>query len=289
MTTLENDFLRVTIRPQGAELTSLLHKPTGIEHIWQADPAVWGWHAPNLFPVVGGSLNNELLIDGRAYPIERHGFARKLSFDLLDSTPTTAVWVLTSGRQTEPHFPYGFTFQISYELIDKQLTVTYRVFNQDTKTVYFSVGAHPAFSVPFNAGESYGDYYIDFNQPEQLETHMLSKDGFFTGETRPVPLDGYKLHLNEHLFDQDALVFKHLNSRRVSIRSTKHDHAVDVDFADFPYLGIWAKPGAPFVCIEPWLGYADSEGEPKPIEQKEAIQHVEVGGTFEASFTIKLS
>lgn len=289
MTTLENDFLRVVIRPQGAELTSLLHKPTGVEHIWQADPAVWGWHAPNLFPIVGGCIDNELLIDGKAYPMERHGFARKLPFDLLDSTPTTAVWGLTSGRQTEPHFPYGFTFQISYELTDEQLTVTYRVFNQDTKTVYFSVGAHPAFAVPFNAGESYEDYYIDFNQPEQLETHMLSKDGFFAGETRSVPLDGYKLHLNEHLFDQDALVFKQLNSRRVAIRSTRHTHSVDVDFADFPYLGLWAKPGAPFVCIEPWLGCADTEGDQKPIDQKEAIQHVDVGGTFEASFTITLS
>ncbi len=289
MTTLENDFLRVTTRSQGAELTSILHKPTGIEHLWQADPAVWGWHAPNLFPVVGGCLNNELLIDGKAYPMERHGFARKLAFDLLDSTPTTVVWGLTSGKQTEPHFPYGFTFQISYELIDEQLIVTYKVFNQDTKPVYFSVGAHPAFSVPFSAGESYGDYYIDFNQPEQLETHMLSKDGFFTGETRTVALDGYKLHLTDHLFDQDALVFKQLNSRRVAIRSTTHAHSVDIEFPDFSYLGIWAKPGAPFVCIEPWLGCADSEGSPKPIQQKEAIQHVDVGGEFSASFTITFS
>jgi galactose mutarotase-like enzyme len=289
MTTLENDFLRVTTRSQGAELTSILHKPTGIEHLWQADTAVWGWHAPNLFPVVGGCLNNELLIDGKTYPMERHGFARKLAFDLLDSTPTTVVWGLTSGKQTEPHFPYGFTFQISYELIDEQLIVTYKVFNQDTKPVYFSVGAHPAFSVPFNAGESYSDYYIDFNQPEQLETHMLSTDGFFTGETRPVPLDGYKLHLNDHLFDQDALVFKRLNSRRVAIRSTKHTHSVDINFPDFPYLGIWAKPGAPFVCIEPWLGCADSEGSPKLIQQKEAIQHVDVGGEFNAFFTITFS
>ena len=26
-----------------------------------------------------------------------------------------------------------------------------------------------------------------------------------------------------------------------------------------PHLGIWAKPGAPFVCIEPWFSYNDAD------------------------------
>ncbi|UFH55759.1 aldose 1-epimerase family protein [Spirosoma sp. KNUC1025] len=289
MTTLENEQLRVSIRPKGAELTSILHKPSGIEHLWQADPTVWGWHAPNLFPVVGGCLNNQLSIDGRTYPIERHGFARQSRFETTESTTTHAIFSLKSSSVTRVHFPYEFEFQIIYELDGPRLTITYRLVNEDDKTVFFSVGAHPAFAVPFFVNETYEDYYIEFEQKEPLETHMLSSAGYFTGETKAVPTEGHNLPLTRHLFDQDALVFKNLASRRVAIRSDKHDHAVIVAYPAFPYLGLWAKPGASFVCIEPWLGCADSEGEPKPIEQKEAIQQVEAGKVFDASFSIEIA
>ena len=289
MTTLENDHLRVSIRPKGAELTSIFHKSSGIEHLWQADPTVWGWHAPNLFPVVGGSLNNQLLIDGKTYPIERHGFARQSTFDTTESSATHAIFSLRSSEATRVHFPYEFEFQLMYELDGPRLTITYRVVNQDDKAIFFSVGAHPAFAVPFNTNEAYEDYFIEFEQAEPLETHMLSASGYFTSETRAIPTEGRKLPLTKHLFDNDALVFKNLLSRRVAIRSDKHNHAVTVEYPAFRYLGLWAKPGAPFVCIEPWLGCADSEGQPKPIQEKEAIQQVGEGKVFDASFSIEIS
>ncbi|GAB3799422.1 aldose 1-epimerase family protein [Spirosoma humi] len=288
MATLENDYLRVSIRPKGAELTSIFHKPSGIEHLWQADPAVWPWHAPNLFPVVGGCLNNQLLIDGKTYPIERHGFARQSVFEITESTKTHAIFSLRSSSATQEHFPYQFDFQVTYELDGSTLTVTYRVVNEDEQPIYFSVGAHPAFAVPFTSGEAYEDYVVEFEREEPLETHLLSSAGYFTGQTKLVPTKGNQLPLTKHLFDADALVFKNLVSRRVAIRSSKHDHAISVSYPEFLYLGLWAKPGASFVCIEPWLGCADSEGEPKPIQQKEAIQHVDVDNVFEAAFTIEV-
>ncbi len=288
MTILENNDLRVSIHPKGAELTSIFHKPSGIEHLWQADPGVWGWHAPNLFPVVGGCLNNQLLIDGKTYPIERHGFARQSTFETTESTPGHAIFSLRSNESTRVHFPYDFEFQLLYELDGPRLTVTYRVVNLDERTIYFSVGAHPAFAVPFYVNEAYEDYFIEFEQPEPLITHMLSSAGYFTGETKVIPADGCRLELTRHLFDQDALVFKDLSSRRVVIRSDRHAHSVTVDYPNFPYLGLWAKPGASFVCIEPWLGCADSEGQPKPIQQREAIQCVDVDKVFEASFSVEI-
>ncbi|AKD57500.1 aldose 1-epimerase family protein [Spirosoma radiotolerans] len=288
MATLENDYLRVSIRPEGAELTSIFHKPSGIEHLWQADPAVWPWHAPNLFPVVGGCLNNQLLIDGKTYPIARHGFARQSVFEITESTKTHAIFSLRSSDTTREHFPYEFDFQLIYELDGATLTVTYRLANEDEQPIYFSVGAHPAFAVPFTPGEAYEEYFVEFEREEPLETHMLSSVGYFTGETKLIPTTGNQLPLTKHLFDADALVFKNLASRRVAIRSNKHDHAILVSYPKFPYLGLWAKPGASFVCVEPWLGCADSEGAPKPIQQKEAIQHVEVNKVFEAAFTIEV-
>jgi galactose mutarotase-like enzyme len=289
MVTLENDTLRIDIQEKGAQLTSIVDKQTTIEHLWQADPAVWPWHAPNLFPVVGGCLSNQLLIDGKRYPMQRHGFARQSPFTLVESTATSAIFSLQSSDETMADYPYAFDFQIGYSLAGNKLDVTYRVINQDNKTVFFSVGAHPAFAVPFLDGEAYEDYYLEFEKAEPLETSMLSADGYFTGETKLVPTDGNRLPLTKNLFDEDALVFKHINSRSVSIRCTKNGHAVTITYEEFPYLGIWAKPGAPFVCIEPWLGCADSVGELLPIERKELIQQVAVGQTFSATLSIKIS
>jgi galactose mutarotase-like enzyme len=289
MISLENDVLRVGIRPQGAELTSLFDKTTQTERLWQADPAVWGWHAPNLFPVVGGCLENQLRIDGKTYPMERHGFARQSEFSLLHATATEARFSLRFSEKTYAVYPYRFDFQIAYALDGATLRVTYLVVNEDRQPVFFSVGAHPAFNVPFFPGEAYEDYFLEFEHDEPLTTHLLSKAGLFSGETAPVPTENRHLLLTKHLFDRDALVFKKLTSRRVTLGSRNHDHRVAVRFDAFPYLGLWAKPGAPFVCIEPWLGCADSEGQAVGIEQKEAIQRVGVGETFEASFTIHVS
>lgn len=288
MATLENDFLKVEISTKGAQLTSVINKATQIEHLWQADPQIWGYHAPNLFPIVGQLINNELLVNGQTYPMSRHGFARTSEFFLLESDEAHAVYSLPNCENTLKVYPYKFDFQVLYTLIDNALRITYKLINHDSKTIYFSVGAHPAFNIPFNAGERYEDYYIEFEADENLETHLLNADGFFNGETHPVETTNKKLYLSRDLFNADALVFKNLQSREVTIKSDKHDQSISVEFPHFNYLGIWAKGGADFVCIEPWLGCADTAGRHVDISRKEAIQQLKVGHVFEAAFFISV-
>jgi len=288
MTTIENEYLKVTIDAKGAQLSSLIDKATGTEHMWQDDAGIWPWHAPNLFPVVGGLINNELLVDGEKYPMNRHGFARQSEFVLLNADDVSASFSLPYCENTLKVYPYKFDYQVLYTLIDNSLRITYKVINLDKKTIYFSVGAHPAFKVPFKAGEKYEDYYLEFETDEHLETELLSADGFFTGEHHPVDTPGNKLHLTRHLFDADALVFKTLKSRMVTIKSNKHGQSLSVEFPHYNYLGVWAKPGADFVCIEPWLGCADTAGEQKDIRHKEGIQRLHAGHVFEAPFFISL-
>jgi galactose mutarotase-like enzyme len=288
MTILENQFLKVAIQSKGAQLSSLFNKETGVEQMWQADPNIWAYHAPNLFPIVGGLLNNELHVDGKTYSMSRHGFARQSDFILLDSDDAHASFSLPHCEKTLTVFPFKFDFQILYTLIDNALRVTYKLINRDKKAVYFSVGGHPAFNVPFHAGEKYEDYYLEFEVQENLETHLLNADGLFSGESHQVPTPNKQLALTHELFAQDALVFKNLQSRMVTIKSTKHDQSLSVEFPHFNYLGVWSKPGANFVCIEPWLGCADSAGEPKDITVKENIQKVVPGHVFEASFYISI-
>lgn len=288
MTIIENDFLKATIDSTGAQLTSLINKESGTEHMWQAGE-VWPWHSPTLFPVIGSLINNQILVDGKTYDIpQRHGFARAWDFLLLESNRNHAKFSLPYCEKTMAMYPYKFDLHLIYDLIDNSLRVTYKVINLDDKEIYFSVGGHPAFNVPFNEGEQYSDYYLEFETEEPLMEYLLTPEGFFSGETRQTKLEGKNLPLTHDLFANDALVYKHLKSRQVTIKSHKHNQSVSVEFPHFNYLGIWAKTNADFVCIEPWLGHADNAGAPVEFKNKEGIQKLEHGHVFEASYYISI-
>jgi galactose mutarotase-like enzyme len=288
MVILENEFLKVSVSSEGAELHSIFNKKLNIEHLWQGDPQIWNWHAPNLFPVVGKCINDQLLIDGKAFPMEKHGFARTSHFKRVESTDIHAKFSLNYSQDTLAVYPYKFEFQVLYDLFDNQVRVSYKVINKDETSIYFSVGGHPAFNVPFYPNEKYEDYYIELEKEEQPERSAISNDGFFTGESQPYSIDGRKIHLTKETFTHDAIVFKKMMSRRVSIKSRNHDNNITISYPYMNHLGIWAKPDAPFVCVEPWLGYADTEGRAVDIKQKEAIQEVEHGHVFETDFTISI-
>lgn len=287
MIIIENEFLKASIDAKGAQLSSLINKETGKELMWHGN--AWPWHAPNLFPVVGQITNSQILVDGQTYDMPpRHGFARTSEFLVIETNSKHAKFSLPYCEKTLAMYPYKFDFHVIYDLIDNALRVTYKVLNLDTDTIYFSVGGHPAFNVPFNAGERYEDYYLEFETEEALEEHLLAPDGFFSGETKPLKLQGRNLPLTKHLFANDALVFMNMKSRQVTIRSTGHDESISVQFPHFSYLGIWAKPGADFVCIEPWLGHADMAGPAVEFKNKPGIQKLTHGHVFEASYYISI-
>jgi len=288
MIELNNNHIHISIKKKGAEICSLYNKTSALEYIWQGDPSFWPWHAPNLFPIVGGVVDNQVSYEGSFYPLQRHGFARHAHFVLIESSGTHAVFSLRYNKETLSSYPFHFEYQVIYHLDDDALRCTYKVINIDTKTIFFSLGAHPAFNVPFFPYERYDDYYLEFEKEEVLTRHHLSPNGYFNTQQSQVPLNGKKLELTEHLFEEDALVFKSLASKEVTIRSKNHPHALKVIFPEFKSLGIWAKPGASFVCIEPWLGYADNENFASSIQEKEGILSLSSGHVYEASFTISI-
>ena len=286
MIKLENKYLQVTVSEQGAELQSVINRITGIEHLWQADPKVWPWHAPNLFPVVGSCYNDRILVGEEAYPMSKHGFARNSKFALINSTDEHAVFSLSANQETLKHYPYNFELQVIYDLINKRLRVSYKVINKQESDILFSLGAHPAFRVPFFDDENYADYYVEFAAPAPAKIHLLSKEGLFNGETKNNPAIDNRIQLTRSLFESDALVMKEVKSRIIKICSRKNPFYVEVEFPEFPFVGIWAKPGGDFVCIEPWLGYADSNAGEKEFADKEAIHTLKQGHVFEAAFFI---
>lgn len=288
MVVLENDELKVTLNVRGAELISLIEKKDQTEYIWQADPAIWPFNAPNLFPIVGALNENKLFVNGKCYELNRHGFARTSIFRRLESAPHQAVFELRYSEDTLKFYPFKFEFQVIYHLIGRELNVSYKVINMDDKTIFFSIGAHPGFNVPLNSKGEFEDYYIEFEHQEELISHQLTENGVFNNQTQIIPIEGDKLPLKMSLFEKDALVFKKLKSNFVTLKSKKTDKQVKVNFPHFNYLGLWSKKDAPFVCIEPWLGCADTNGKLKDITQKEAIQKLEHGHVFEVDFSVSI-
>ncbi|MET3877422.1 aldose 1-epimerase family protein [Chitinophaga sp. OAE865] len=285
MIQISNEKLTVLVSPQGAELQSIVRNDTGLEYLWSGDPAFWGKKSPVLFPIVGGLKDNTYQYRGDHYTLGRHGFAREQLFAVTEQGAEHVSLRLSDNEATRKAYPFRFDFTIQYLLQDDQLQVTYQVLNRDDKTLFFSVGAHPAFKLPLVPDTTYEDYYLYFNKEEDAGIWPLSAGGQV--ETAPVPYlqHTHELPLKKSLFYNDALVFKQLASTAISIKSNRTPHGLTLAFEGFPYMGIWAAKDADFVCIEPWCGIADSVDTNGELEEKEGINRLAPDGLFERTWT----
>lgn len=287
---LENDLFKVDVNKVGAELCSFKSKQSDIEYIWQGDAKIWGSHAPVLFPIVGGLKNDTYFFDGKEYSLPRHGFIRKNDqLEVVNHTNKELLLQLSSNASTRQVYPFEFIFQIKFQLSNNRLLISHHIINTDQKELYFSLGAHPAFNCPLLPGENYEDYELVFDQEESLHTWNLDAAGQILEEGDKIMNHSHQIALHKDLFNQDALIFKSLKSRRVGLAHKVKGERLAVGFSDFKSLGLWAKPAAPFVCIEPWLGYADASNSQQQLQEKEGILHISPQKEFKASYYIEIS
>lgn len=286
MHTIENDILKVSVNTRGAELSGIYHKSLELEYMWNADPAFWAKQSPILFPVVGGLKNNTYFFDNRSYELPRHGFAREHNFSVAERSADRIKFRLFSNEETLQCYPFQFELDITYELRDNMLAVTYDVTNPAEHELYFSIGGHPAFKVPLVENTNYDDYYLEFNARESSKRWAVSPDGLIDDQPMEVFHDDSIIMLKKELFAHDALVFKDLKSTQVALKCAKHTHGLDFDFTGFPFLGIWAAKNADFVCIEPWCGIADSVHTDQQLKHKEGIIRLGPEDTFHREWKV---
>lgn len=275
MSILSNDRLTVVIQPEGAELSSIKGSD-GFEYLWQADPAVWGRHAPVLFPMVGKLRDGHYELNGKTHEMAPHGFARDMSFKLITQSQTMLVFQLLPTAETREDYPFEFAMNIIYRLNGKALSIEYAVRNTGSSPMPFSIGAHPGFTLPGPIEEC----FLEFEKAETLSTRLLGCKGLISEKTAPVLENTNLLPLSKTLFDRDALIFMDAQSDKITLGAKNSSRRLTVEFPGFPELGIWAKPGAPFVCIEPWFGYADPEQPYGDIWNKPGILKLPAGETF---------
>lgn len=287
---LKNGRLTARVDSLGAQLVSLKNE-RGFEYIWTGDPQYWQGQAPVLFPIVGALREGKAKIDGNWYEMGQHGFARHREFALAEQTESQVSLRLSSDFETKKLYPFAFAFTVSYTLLPDGLETRFHVENTGDKVLPFSVGGHPGFNVPVDEAAAFEDYTIRFERPETQKCPAIvegkglidpAKTAYSLEEEQEIPL-------RHSLFYHDALVFENLRSQKIQIVNKATGKGVEMDFSDFPMLGIWsAKNDGPYVCLEPWTGCATRTDEGDDFEKKHGMTFLPAGAAADFAFTVRL-
>ena len=279
---ISNSHLTATINLKGAELTSVVKNSSKRNYLWEGNPKYWAKHAPILFPIVGTLKDNCYTYKETTYQLSRHGFARDMNFELIHHTESEAHFSLQFSTETLLVYPFEFELQVKYTLVDNKLVIGYHVTNNSICEMPFSIGGHPAFALAKNIE----NYSLFFKDDSKLTSYTLKND-LLSEEKQVIELKNKSLALHYNLFVKDALVIKSMNSKSITLMENEKP-ILHFNFQDFPNFGIWTKQNAPFICLEPWLGYADTDTASGNIKVKEAIQLLQVNCSKEFCYSIEI-
>ena len=279
MVTLQNGQLTVSISEVGAEMQNIT-AADGNEYLWCGDPAVWGKHAPVLFPICGALKNGEYTYKGNSYAMEKHGYARFQTFEIESAEQTEAVFVLRSNEQSRACYPFDYELRIGYRLVGQTVEIHYDIHNPSEQPLYVSIGGHEGYACP----EGIEAYEIVFPEAETLYT---TPDPVSSDYRELVLENSCVLPLKEEYFSVDALIFRDgTRSRSLQLRNKETGRGLEIGYEGFDHLLLWQPHKAPFLCIEPWCGYPDTASHDGDITKKVGIECVDGGNTFHRVHTI---
>lgn len=296
MIELKSDQLQVQFQTFGGALSSIKDKD-GVEYLWQGDPTYWSGQAPVLFPICGSVRNDTVVYENKdgsheIGKIPRHGLVRKREFNLVDQTDNSVTFAIEDTEEMYENYPYHFRLEITYIVTGKTIRTEYKIYNKESeKSMPYFIGGHPGFNCPLLADEVYEDYYLEFEEPETCSVPKpFPKTGMLDFKDRSSWLDNQKeLGLNYDLFSYDAVTLDELESRKVALRSRKHDKGLRLHFEEFPNLIIWSTLNkGPFIALEPWSGLSTSLEEGDRLEEKKDVRILKPGDFDHVGFDIEI-
>lgn len=268
MIQIQNNRLSVMVNPMGAELSSLRSLSDGYEYLWQGNPSVWAGHSPLLFPIVGRLKDDRYTFEGKEYVLQKHGFARQELFRVGDQTDTSVSFCFDDWKKHFESYPFQYRLTVRYTLQEDTLTVAHEVENLSETPMYFSIGAHPGFRCGKGA-------FLEFPMEETVQAQRFNEDKIIRPEREPF-LDHARVYpLKEETFLEDAYILEGLSSPCLSVVDPGASRRVRIAFGGAPFLGLWAKPGADYVCVEPWYGVDDDTFQTGKLSEKKGIQRLE--------------
>lgn len=287
---IENEQLYVEFVTHGAECVRLYDKKQHIEYLWNGNPEFWGRHAPILFPTVGRLQNDTYHIGQNTYHMGQHGFARDLDFDLHSQSDDKICFILKSSAETKEMYPYDFELCITYTLKDNVLNVAYQVHNLNDDVMPFGIGGHPAFCVPLTDDTSFEDYVITVKTATETCLRYPLNGPFIDFEHRTIEMPWQNQPLSHSLFEHDAIIYETPGDTEVLLHNHHDNHRVKLSYDHCRFVGIWSPypKEAPFVCIEPWNGIADTTKSDVDFDQKFGIQHIEPHEMWHMNYQISV-
>jgi len=270
MLILENNQLKVCINPLGAEIQQFIHIIHG-NLLWQKNDQLWNRFAPILFPIVGRLINDQYTLNDQTYTMRQHGFARDQVFQVIEHSKDSITLRLTDNEQTRAQYPYAFELQVKYTLFQDTLEIEHCVTNLDTSDLYYSLGGHPGFHIEGELSE----YYLDFGGDYTVNQHLISGN-YYNGKTKEIKLSR-NFQLSDDLFTNDAIVIKHPPFQSIGFGKINGPKLLTLHCDTWTAVGLWTKPGAPFFCIEPWWGWADSSDSSGKLINKAGIILLKAG------------
>lgn len=277
-----NEKFKVEVVQNGAELQQLTRLTDGKKYIWTPIETYWNRRAPNLFPIVGRLKNNKYSHNGQSYELGQHGFARNSHFKILSQEQDKVLFKLDSDSNTLEKYPFDFSFIVGFSIVDNVLTVSAQVKNTGEEILPFSYGAHPAFKLNYPMDK----YSIAIDNKKEINRRFLN-EGIRIDRVESISLQQNQLNLNDVLFLDDAIVLEKQNISKVELIENGNPYITLTSF-DNPYYGIWSKPGAQFVCLEPWWGIADSEDVTGEIIEKEGINILAPNSEVSFKYSIEM-
>lgn len=287
---IENEYMKVSVDVIGAELKSVLRKDGNIEHLWQGDEKYWTSRSPILFPIVGRLFEGRYSFNGKEYEMNPHGLLRKSKFALVDKTCKKMTFAYSANDDTFARYPFKFIFTVEYLLCKNTLSVVYSVKNVGKDTMYFGLGGHPGFNVPFDGGK-FEDYYIETATKVMPKRLTLSENYLMSGNSVDYPLENGKvMRLRHDMFDNDAVILEGAGNE-VTLKSDKTEKSITVKFPNMPFVGFWhaVKTDAPYVCIEPWENLPSVDGKVEKLTDKRNIGSLGAGETYNSTINITLN
>lgn len=287
--TIENEELICQIESVGAEIRSLVCKRTNKEFIWQINPAIWGSSSPVLFPAIGNIKENKIIHDQKDYMMSKHGIVRNnKNLIFLKNKESKCSFTLESSEKTKRKYPFDFRFEVIYQLMDNRLIMTYDITNKSSVEMYFTCGGHTAYSLTLDNKTPLTDYLVEFPTKGSLEAETLGESGLLSHKKRNFNLVNGCLELNNTLFNDDALIFANIDFDWVRLRRKNDDRGIVIRFSGYPNLALWSKPGADYICVEPWLGLPDREDESVYIEKKPTFKSLNPDDSYSISIITEI-
>ncbi len=287
---LENEKIRVEANTLGAELWSLKKVGDDTEYLWQGDKTYWAGRATNLFPICGRLTQGQYTYGGKTFEMVLHGFAKLREFDVAAQNGTSVTFRLVSDEETLAMYPFPFVLDVTYTLEGNTVKHTFKVTNPGDGELIFGLGGHPGYNVPLEAGETFEDYYVQFDCEKEPQALVMSDTCYYTDAAVPFPLEEKGcLSLRHSLFDHDAIFLTEM-CKAIELKSRKSGRKVRMTYPDMKFLGFWHKPNteAPYICIEPWLSVPALDGKIDAMETKKEMMHLASKGVYENTITISI-